>query len=818
MTPWGPSGRALVAWLLLALGTPSAAEEAGGVAVAAEPEVIAIGQIAAQAQALEVTLRGIGAERSPQEDQRLEAQLQSIADRRAAAAERLESMLARRYAPSELEALATSWRGLDRELKQLEGQVGARADALDAQAAEIAEQTELWKRTRAAASRSAAPEAVLRQIDQALGALGAADRKLEPPLSRVVELEQRVEQLRLAVGPSMQRLEAAKTALAVSLFERQDAPLWESLPDLAAMVAAPSKVGESLAGILAELRDYADRYSDRLVIHVLLFLVLGWAFTRARAARARRLKEGAGPTFDPLRHPWSAAFLVAVLLAPLVQPMRVRGYQLIVFPVAFVAWFRVVGGMLSPALRGPLLGLALLALVSLVRAVVVELQLVSRMLLIAELIVVLAGVVWLRRPERLQYVPWREARGLWLRAVDGWMRIAAPAVGVGLVSALLGYTNLADRIATLAIWGSIGGAAWVAVVQITEAIAENVVEQGRLDRLRSVRSDRLAFLALLRRVTRGLVVLLWAYTTLASAGLWSPVRDGLGSLLSGSVGYGPVSISLGGVVAFGLTLWISWLLARFVSVVLDQEVFSRVRTPPGVPFAVSTFTRYAILVVGFVLAMGTVGFSLDRVTLMLSAVGVGIGFGLQNLVNNFVSGALLLFERPIRVGDQVQIEDLLGLVTSIGLRASKVRTFDGSEVIVPNSDFISGRVVNWTLSDRKRRVILPVGVAYGTPPRRVIELLGEMARAHPEVLAEPAPVVLFRGFGDSSLDFEIRAWTEGDWVAVMSDLAVATSEALEAAGISIPFPQRDLHLRNIPELRDALREVAGSARADSDVR
>jgi small-conductance mechanosensitive channel len=345
----------------------------------------------------------------------------------------------------------------------------------------------------------------------------------------------------------------------------------------------------------------------------------------------------------------------------------------------------------------------------------------------------------------------------------------------------------------------------VALIRIAEAMTEHAVDAGGLAWLRMIRTSRVAFLRVLRHGLRALGLFAWVYVTLASAGLWSPTRSALSAVLSASIGYGPISVSLGGALAFLLTLWISWLLARFTSFALDQEVFTRVRTAPGVSFALSTFTRYAILVVGFVVAMGAVGFSMDRVTLMLSALGVG--FGLQNVVNNFVSGVILLFERPIRTGDWVQLDDLFGIVTTIGMRASKVRTFDGADVIVPNGDFVSARVINWTLSDRKRRVILPVGVAYGTNPRRVIELLQEVAGSHPEVLDPPEPVVLFRCFGDSSLDFEIRAFTEANWLEVMSDLAVATSEALEGAGITIPFPQRDLHLRNVPELRDALKEV-----------
>jgi small-conductance mechanosensitive channel len=307
--------------------------------------------------------------------------------------------------------------------------------------------------------------------------------------------------------------------------------------------------------------------------------------------------------------------------------------------------------------------------------------------------------------------------------------------------------------------------------------------------------------------------LVWVYVLLSGVALWDPLRDAGARALSAELGYGPATVRLGGVVAFGLTLWISWLAARFVSFFLDHEMFSRVRMAPGVPFALATFTRYAILVVGFIAAMAMLGLSLDRVILLISALGVGIGFGLQNVVNNFVSGVILLFERPVRIGDRVQLDDLLGVVTSIGIRASNVRTFDGSDVIVPNGEFISARLVNWTLSDQKRRLIVPVGVAYGTDPEKVLEVLEQVARSHPEVLAEPAPELLFRGFGDSSLDFELCAWTESirGWLPVQSDLAVALNRALAEAGIQIPFPQRDLHVRNVPELREAVAEAMRAA-------
>jgi small-conductance mechanosensitive channel len=536
-------------------------------------------------------------------------------------------------------------------------------------------------------------------------------------------------------------------------------------------------------------------------------LALAWFLSRTRARRSRLHPECAEAASDALRHPWAAAFLAAVLMMPALELEDVLSFQLVLTPLALAAWFLVLAGMLAPASRRPLAGVAVLALLELFRFVLPGLPVLYRGLLGLNLAAALAGDLWLRRPERLEHLPWRDAQGPWLRLLGVWMRLLAPALAGGLIAALLGYTKLADRIAIFAVWGTVLGAAWAALVRIGETLIEHVVEEGGLAWLRMIRTSRSTFLRVLRRGLRWLGLFAWAYATLTTAGLWSPARAALGALLSASIGYGPVSISLGGLLAFFLTLWISWLLARFTSFALDQEVFSRLRMPPGVSFALSTFTRYAIIVIGFLVAMGAVGFPLDRVTLLLSALGVGIGFGMQNVVNNFVSGVILLFERPIRVGDRVQLDDVLGTVSTIGIRASTLRTLDGSDLIVPNGDFISGRVTNWTFADRKRRLILPVGVAYGTTPRRVLELLEEVVRSHPDVVPHPEPVVLFRGFGDSSLDFEIRAFTEADWMIVTSELAVATSEALEAAGITIPFPQRDLHLRNVPELRDALNEV-----------
>jgi len=199
-------------------------------------------------------------------------------------------------------------------------------------------------------------------------------------------------------------------------------------------------------------------------------------------------------------------------------------------------------------------------------------------------------------------------------------------------------------------------------------------------------------------------------------------------------------------------------------------------------------------------AIGALGVDLNRMTLLTGAFGVGVGFGLQTIVNNFVSGLILLVERPIQVGDAIQMGDLDGEVRHIGIRSTRIHTWRGAEVLVPNATLISGNLTNWTLAERTRRLELPIGVGFGSDPERVIALLTEVAASVPGVLGNPAPIALFQGFGDSALSFELRVWTDRfeEWGSVRSQMAVAVNNRFKAEGIEIPLPQRDVNLHYPP--------------------
>ncbi len=290
---------------------------------------------------------------------------------------------------------------------------------------------------------------------------------------------------------------------------------------------------------------------------------------------------------------------------------------------------------------------------------------------------------------------------------------------------------------------------------------------------------------------------LWIKITFGYFGLWKPIAIWFGDALKTNWEIGPVSISFEGIITFFLVLIVTFTLSKIISVILSEEVFPRIVLPRGVPDAIIKVISYAIIAYGLYVAFESAGVDFKQFGLIAGALGVGIGFGLQNIVANFISGLILSFERPIQAGDTIEVGLLMGEVKDIGVRASTVKTFDGAEVIVPNSNLISNDVINWTLSDRKRRRIVKVGTAYGTDPHEVLELIYRVANEHPSVLKNPKPWATFDGFGDSSLNFTIRFWATFDsGLTVQSEVAMNIYDALIEAGIEIPFSQHDLHIKS----------------------
>jgi small-conductance mechanosensitive channel len=239
----------------------------------------------------------------------------------------------------------------------------------------------------------------------------------------------------------------------------------------------------------------------------------------------------------------------------------------------------------------------------------------------------------------------------------------------------------------------------------------------------------------------------------------------------------------------------SRLFERFVV----SRALKHVSLSDSLKFALGRFITYAILLGGLFIGIQSLGVNLNSLVVFGGALGVGVGLGLQNVVSNFVAGLILLIEQPIRMGDRIEVKDTFGDVVRIGARSTWVRTNDNFVIILPNSDFINNSVINWTANDARIRLNIPVGVGYNSQPEQIRELLLQAAASHPAVLKGPAPDVIFNDFGDSSLDFTLRVWTESQLhvpANLKSDLYFAIFRIMADNHVELPFPQRDLHIRS----------------------
>ncbi|MEY2697966.1 MAG: hypothetical protein RL333_2104 [Pseudomonadota bacterium] len=466
-------------------------------------------------------------------------------------------------------------------------------------------------------------------------------------------------------------------------------------------------------------------------------------------------------------------------------------WLLILIPVSFLSH-----ALLSPYRLVSVFALALAISPFPFRTILEPMPWVDRWLLNLQALMVGSALVldWFRTRQSVAF----HRETLWLRVLVFGV---PPLLVVGVVSNLMGKTGLAREIIDGVIESLGFFMVYRVVMDVAFLMAAGFIQSPIGQISMTSRSDPRTLLYTIHGILKIGAVVLVIWGAVYAFRIDAIARSGFETFTEGAIVFGSLSLPLKSLaMASVIIMALPWIL-RFSRFMLEREVLPRFRLSAGVPFAITALSQYAIAAMGFFLAMTSLGIDLTKISILAGALGVGIGFGLQNIFNNFISGLILLFERPIHVGDVIEIGSLRGAVTRIGVRSSTIKTPTGAEVLVPNGDLIAKEVINWTLSDRRRRIEITVGVAYRTPIEKVLELLMRESGDMEEILDDPQPLAVFSNFGESSLDFVLYAWVEHyeDTLTVASALRARIYSSFKAEGIEIPYPQRNLHLFSVNE-------------------
>ncbi|WP_419659210.1 mechanosensitive ion channel MScS [Desulfosarcina variabilis str. Montpellier] len=494
------------------------------------------------------------------------------------------------------------------------------------------------------------------------------------------------------------------------------------------------------------------------------------------------------------KRPFSASLFISIFTLSFFYTPQPEAWRMLIAVLACIATGRMVTALVQDAWVKR--AITILVVVVVVFQILLFLSIPLALMRLFLLVWTVAGIIYFgwraRQATTTDKPPWQ----VW------GIRLIVLAFAVIAVADIIGFSGFAVQLMDNSLRTAVLLLMGVVMIRVARMALEMAAEFFPMGRLHFLRTNANVILSRLIIAVNFVIVTFVAAHLLVAWRIYAFPTEAIQSVFGFGIGVGGREITVGLVLTAGLILYGTFAVSWAVQSLLMENVLSRGQMDTGARLSITRLVHYALILVGFLIALSAMGFELKNVTIIGGALGVGIGFGMQAIVNNFVSGLILLFERPIKVGDVIQLGDgQQGRVTNLGLRATTVQTFDRAEIVVPNGDLISSQVTNWTLEDRSMRLIIPVGVAYGSDVEAVMRVLLDVARQSEKVLKEPPPVVLFLNFGDSSLDFQLRVWI-ADFAErrfIQSTLIQEIDRRFRTNDIEIPFPQRDLHLRSVDD-------------------
>jgi small-conductance mechanosensitive channel len=779
---------------------PAAAQDSSPTPVpSATPVVIPVPEIATRAEETGARLRAIEASLQPTEEVReIDAQSAVRGERIAA---RFDDHVAALDAGPALRALAhmtATWQAERTTLSGWAQTLTWYANELEGMIQELASRTESWNVTLEQARTSNAPPAVIQRIQETVAAIQTTRRDVERYRAQILSLQDRVAREISTCDQATDRIASYRKKEVGEIFVRDTRPLLAGLRGRGT-TGTVAAIRNALRDEVSALPEFARRAAPWLLLQVFLLVALSLIFRQAQKTARSWVETDAGleRAARIFHFPYSSAVLVAVVTADWFYPWAPLLVGEIMGVVGLVPVTRIVRGLIHRRLVPAVYTLASFFLLDRVRDLVAPVPPLEQAILMVEMAA--GAVVLIAMLHRHLFDDDDEAGAMHTRTTTT-LRIAARTVLAGFVlalaSGLLGYMRLAHLIGAGTLGAVYLATAIFACVRALDGLVAYALRARPLRMLRMVRRHRPTIQRQVWHMLMWLAAATWCAGVLYEFQLLDPIVARITAMLTTKLTLGAIGVTLGDIIVFAITIWLSFQLSRFVRFALEEDVFPKIDLGRGVPYAITSLVHYVLLISGTLLAFAAMGIDLSRFSILAGALGVGVGFGLQNIVNNFVSGLILLFERPVQVGDTVQIGQVSGEVKRIGIRSSTVRTGEGAEVIVPNASLIAESVTNWTLSDRTRRIDLKILVAYGSDADRTLQTLLATTRTNDRVLAQPEPAAQLVGFAETGLDFILQAWIarheqNGE---IRSELALAIYRALREAGIQLATPQREIRL------------------------
>jgi small-conductance mechanosensitive channel len=700
----------------------------------------------------------------------------------------------------DLDIRLTEWQGKSDELMRQSRGLSARLSQIQTANKSLLELADKWKTTHAAYKDAGYSGAPLERIAAVLSRVDAGRSELDKMTKPLLEAQANLSRARAMIEEHLDFLRQRKKDLTASRWAKDRLSVFE-------MGAFRFESQEEEAGFWSQLKQYgteSDQYLQAVVGRVvlsLLALTLIWLGLRQGLLRLhRRAEEVAG--IEELRALFRNAFSIALLLVSLPQPflhpnapLPVRDLYLLIliFPLTII----LLKLMTEREYRRLILGLAGCYILGIMHQLTFSLPPLDRILIMIQAAFGLA-LCLLTIPALQARPPEGEGKTQRYKLAGLVVILVMSALFVlTITTQLLGY-NRASVFFGQGAFNTIYITFFIlAVYRLLRSL---LVYLSHIQPRRPLRVLQQYRHPLLDKTSRGLslaAALTWLYMVLSVWEVRPAAAAPRAQVVCWGGGLGETPRTLGLALAGILALWASVWISRLLILVLEEEIYPRSKLDPGLQNAISQVTRYALVLLGFVIALAILGVRLQSLAIIAGALGVGIGFGLQNIVNNFVSGLIILVERPIKVGDVLEMDGVWAKVKHIGIRATMIETFDQSEIIVPNGDLLGSKIVNWTHFSGVNRISIQVGVAYGSNPAAVLDILRQAAYDHPQVLKDPIPFAYFKGFGESSLDFELYCFLPSTTLrlSVGSELRVAIYQALQRAGIEIPFPQREIWIK-----------------------